>query len=188
MKINLSAILATVMAMTAATAAYGTDYYVDANYGDDGWDGTTATIPTAEQIETLTQAGESIPGPRKTLHAMMSDSRVTVGDTVWAAEGDYNEGGVVNGTAVTVNRVQVKAGVTLCASGSRDATFITGSGGSYNDGAYSNGAARCVFFIAPPSKATYGYGIVKRFTLRDGRTGSTSEFGGGATGAGLLVE
>ena len=96
-KIKLSRIFATVLAMAVATAAYGTDYYVDANNGDNGWDGTTATIPTAEQVEALTQAGEPIPGPRKTLHAMMSDSRVAVGDTVWAAEGDYNAGRVFRG-------------------------------------------------------------------------------------------
>jgi hypothetical protein len=90
-KVELGSVLVTVLAMAVATAAYGVDYYVDANNGDDGWDGTTATIPTAEQIDALTQAGEPIPGPRKTLHAMMSDSRVTVGNTVWAAEGDYND-------------------------------------------------------------------------------------------------
>ena len=184
MKSNLISVIATVLVMAAATASYGVDYYVDANYGNDAWDGTTAVIPDAATIE----AGGTIAGPRKTLHAMMEDDRVVAGDTVWAAEGDYNEGGITNGTSKTVNRVRVKAGVMLCASGSRDATFITGSGGSYVSGAYSNGAVRCVLFRDPPSGAAYGYGIVKRFTLRNGRTANTSEHGGASTGNGLLVE
>ena len=165
----------------AATAAYGVDYYVDANYGNDGWDGTTAAIPDAATIE----AGGTIAGPRKTLHAMMSDTRVVAGDTVWAAEGDYNEGGDVNGTELTTNRVQVKGGVMLCARGTRDATFISGADGI--DGAYSNGAVRCVFFL-PPENSSDGYGIVKGFTVRNGRTCNTDEYGGASTGDGLMVE
>lgn len=167
----------------AAIVAYGSDWYVDANFGNDAWDGTTASIPTQEQIE----AGGAIAGPRRTLHAMMSDDKVVAGDTVWAAEGDYNEGGLVNGTLKTVNRVQVKAGVKLAATGSRDATFITGSGGT-GTGAYTNGAARCVYFLAAPEGVDYGRGIVKGFTLREGRTGDSGEHGGASTGAGLLVE
>ena len=120
MKSNLISVIATVLVMAAATAAYGASYYVDANYGNDGWDGTTAAIPDPAMIE----AGGTIAGPRKTLHAMMSDARVTEGDTVYAAEGDYNEGGDVYGTQVTSNRVQVKAGVMLCATGAREATFM----------------------------------------------------------------
>ena len=168
------------MSVIASTVGFASNYYVDANYGNDDWDGTTATIPSQAVIDQ----GGTIPGPRKTLHAMMSDARVVAGDTVWAAEGDYNEGGDVNGTAVTTNRVQVKGGVKLCASGARDATFISGANGI--DGAYSNGAVRCVFFL-PPAKSSDGYGIVKGFTVRNGRTCASNEFGGGATGAGLMV-
>ena len=93
-----------VVAMTfvaaAVTTVYGTDYYVDANNGNNDWDGTTATIPTQEMIDQ----GGTIAGPRKTLHAMMSDARVSAGDTVWAAEGDYNDGGDVYGSRVTAER------------------------------------------------------------------------------------
>ena len=170
-----------------SAAAFATDWYVDANNGNDGWDGTTAAIPSQEVIEQCTAQGVPVPGPRKTLHAMMSDERVQPGAVVKAAEGDYNEGGDVYESNVTSNRVQVKAGVTLLATGSRDATFITGSGGSYPDG-YTNGAVRCVYFLEPPAKVEYGYGIVKGFTLRDGRTCSTSEHGGASANAGLLVE
>ena len=165
------------------------DFYVDANNGNDLWDGTTAAIPDQATVE----AGGAIPGPRKTLRAMMSDSRVVAGDTVYAAEGDYNEGVEVASGFETVNRVMVKAGVTLRATGARDATFITGSGGSYPDG-YTNGAVRCVNFIAPSTlekNAGYYYGIVKGFTLRYGRTApvdNNNESGGASKGEGLFVE
>ena len=185
------------VAAVAVMSSWATDWYVDAVNGNDQWEGSTATVPTQEQIE----AGGTVAGPRKTLHAMMSDEKVGVGDTVWAAEGDYNEGGTVNGTYKTVNRVQVKAGVTLRASGSRDNTFITGSGGSYStdpaQNAYSNGAVRCVYFLSVPAGADCGGGIVKGFTLRDGRTclkyknsddKDVEEQGGASTGTGLLVD
>jgi hypothetical protein len=35
MKTNFISVIATVLAMAAATAAYGVDYYVDANNGND---------------------------------------------------------------------------------------------------------------------------------------------------------
>ena len=170
-----------VAAGVVSSAVFASDWYVDANSGNDGWDGTTAAIPSQEVIDQ----GGTIPGPRKTLHAMMSDECVQPGDVVKAAEGDYNEGGDVYGSNITSNRVQVKAGVTLLATGSRDVTFITGSGGSDSDG-YTNGAVRCVYFLAPTSDE--GYGIVKGFTLRDGRTGSATEYGGASAQHGLLVE
>lgn len=177
-------LIAAVAVMAVATTAYGADYYVDANNGNDAWDGTTATIPDPATIE----AGGTIAGPRKTLHAMMSDARVVAGDTVWAAEGDYKEGGTVNGSLKTINRVQVKGGVMLRASGAREATFISGANG--DAGTYSNGATRCVFFLAP-SQSSDGYGIVKGFTIRKGRTcadDGTDGYGGASTGTGLMVE
>ena len=186
--------LAFVFAASAATMAYAADWYVDANNGNDDWDGSTATIPTQATIE----AGGTIAGPRKTLHAMMSDERVVAGDTVWAAEGDYKEGGTVNGEGTTINRVQVKGGVMLRASGSRDKTFISGANGTENK--YTAGATRCVFFLPPVNEAD-GYGIVKGFTIRKGRTApgrmvlnekneeeEVKEYGGGTTGAGLVSE
>lgn len=188
--------LAFLFAVVAVTLAYGADYYVDANNGNDDWDGTTAAIPDQATIDAA--AGGTVAGPRKTLHAMMSDERVVAGDTVWAAEGDYNEGGIVNGEGTTINRVQVKGGVMLRASGARDNTFISGANGT--DGKYTAGATRCVFFL-PPVNEEDGYGIVKGFTVRNGRTapGRTvlnenneeevvSEYGGASTGEGLMSD
>ena len=186
--------LAVVFAAIAVNMAYGTDYYVDANYGNDAWDGTTAAIPDQATID----AGGTIAGPRKTLHAMMSDERVVAGDTVWAAEGNYKEGGTVNGEGTTINRVQVKGGVMLRASGSRDKTFISGANGT--ESKYTAGATRCVFFL-PPVNEEDGYGIVKGFTIRNGRTApgrmvlnekneeeEVKEYGGGTTGNGLVSD
>ena len=45
MKTNIGNVIAMVLAMAAVTAAYATDYYVDANNGNDAWDGTAAAIP-----------------------------------------------------------------------------------------------------------------------------------------------
>ena len=175
--------LAFVFAMAVASMAYAANnWYVDANNGNDNWDGTTATIPTQATIDE----GGTIAGPRKTLHAMMSDDCVVAGDTVWAAEGDYNDGGTVNGSEVTLNRVQVKGGVTLRASGLRERTFITGADGA-GETSYSLGATRCVFFV-PPVITSDGYGIVKGFTIRNGRTAVNTEYGGGTSGAGLVSE
>ena len=189
---KLNSLIAIGFAATAFTGAWGADWYVDANNGNDVWDGTSAAIPSQEAIDAATAAGVAASGPRKTLHAMMSDERVVAGDTVNAAEGDYCEGGAVNGSKETVNRVQIKAGVTLTATQGRNNTFIIGSGGVFSSNqeinAYTNGAVRCVYFLSPPANAGYGYGIVKGFTLKDGRTANTNEHGGASYGYGLLVE
>ena len=70
-----------------SAAAFATDWYVDANSGNDSWDGTTAAIPSQEVIDQCTAQGVPVPGPRKTLHAMMSDECVQPGHVVNAAEG-----------------------------------------------------------------------------------------------------
>ena len=67
----------------------GRDYYVDAASGNDLWDGSTAVIPSVEQ-----QRLETVPGPRKTLAGAMAIEGLTSGDTVHAAPGVYNEGGM----------------------------------------------------------------------------------------------
>ena len=66
--------------------AYADDWYVDANNGNDAWDGMTGAIPTQAMIDE----GGTIAGPRRTLQAMMSDDCVKAG---WVAGGDCNDGG-----------------------------------------------------------------------------------------------
>ena len=90
---SMSKVAVCVLVGIASATVFATDWYVDANSGNDSWDGTAAVIPTAEQVEALSQAGEPIPGPRKTLHAMMSDARVSAGDTVWAAAPSFRRWG-----------------------------------------------------------------------------------------------
>ena len=85
---KLNSLIAIGFAATAFTGVFGADWYVDANNGNDAWDGTSAAIPSQEAIDDAAAAGVAAPGPRKTLHAMMSDERVVAGDTVNAAEGN----------------------------------------------------------------------------------------------------
>ena len=98
----------------------GKDYYVDANYGHDDWDGSTAAIPTEEQKQLPV-----VPGPRKTLAAAMAISGLAAGDTVHAAPGVYNEGGMNHATCGS-NRVIVADGVLLVADQGASVTTIEG--------------------------------------------------------------
>ena len=41
-----SSIITVFMSVAFAAVACGDEWYVDANNGNDGWDGTTAAIPT----------------------------------------------------------------------------------------------------------------------------------------------
>ena len=90
---------------------YSTDWYVDADNGNDENDGWTAGTA------------------KKTLAAAMAN--VLSGDTVHAAAGIYNEGTMMNpvnligGTAIP-SRVVIPAGVALVATEGPDVTFIEG--------------------------------------------------------------
>lgn len=102
-------------------------FYVDAMHGDDGWDGTTATIPTQEMID----AGGTIHGPKKSLQA--AHDAVT-GDypIVFAAPGVYNTGVATNyqsGTSSPCIRrlVATKNYIGFIASEGPTATFIVGA-------------------------------------------------------------
>ena len=85
--------LKSLMAAACAALALGgfaaaNNYYVDANNGNDLWDGSTPEIPSAE----VQAAGGTIPGPKKTLEKVMTDCNPVSGDTVHAAAGVYQEG------------------------------------------------------------------------------------------------
>lgn len=167
-----------ILAVTAATAtvfAQAETWFVDATSGNDSWDATTAEIPTSGTV-----------GPKKTLSAVMA--LASVGDVIKAAEGTYAEGyDVVDGN-ITTNRVAVKAGVLLEATGRRKATIIQGD---------TTLKYRCIYFIEPTEdEKTAGIeaGVVKGFSITDGRTLGSKDTsvayaqGGGALNAGLLVE
>ena len=89
-------------------AALATDYYVDAENGDDGYTGTAP-------IEDLS----GTTGPKKSLKGAMEISGLKSGDVVWAAAGVYSNEVMtttetIGSASVTVkNRVVVPASVTL---------------------------------------------------------------------------
>ena len=63
-------------------ALFATDYYVDANNGNDDWDGTSNYDNRDESIGK---------GPKKTLVGAMAITGLGSGDVVHAAEGVYDE-------------------------------------------------------------------------------------------------
>ncbi len=82
---KLAPIMAIVVAALFTGAAGATDYYVDAENGNDAWDGSSAT------------RGEGDVGPKETLVGAMAISGLASGDIVHAAEGYYTN--KVMGTA-----------------------------------------------------------------------------------------
>ena len=169
----------------AGFAMAGNVWYVDAVNGNDGWDGTTAEIPSSGTV-----------GPRKTLVKVME--LASAGDTIYAAEGDYDSGEILADGNATSNRVIVKAGALLAASGRRANTFISGrlSDSSGHSGGNHANAVRAIFFATPTAEETsagFAGGVVKGFTIRKGRTSrdtanENNRCGGGVFGPGLVVD
>ena len=148
--------LACAVALTFSLRA-GNDYYVDANFGDDSWDGSTATIPTDEQRLLGT-----VSGPRKTLAGAMAITGLAAGDTVHAAPGVYNEGGMKNSCGS--NRVIVANGVLLVADQGASVTTIEGKISTAEGNV--NGCA------ADSMRAVYmeNGAVLKGFTVTKGRS------------------
>lgn len=158
----------------------GSDYYVDANNGDDAWDGSTAVLPSAEQLLL-----SPVPGPRKTLAGAMAIPGLTSGDTVHAAPGVYNERGMSNSAGS--NRVIVAAGVLLVADKGASVTTIEGkiSTAAGNKNGCAADSMRAVYLAS--TAALKGFTVTKgrpSFTSASGDTG----FGGGVSGGGLAAE
>ena len=142
-----------VLALLFSGALFATDYYVDANNGNDDWDGTSAT------------RGAGNVGPKKTLVGAMAITGLGRGDVVYAAEGYYTNGVAEVGTSRY--RVSVPANVHLVASGRVSETFIVGEEApaeAADRDAYGNGTGsmRCVYL----SSAARLIG----FTVTGGRT------------------
>ena len=162
------ALTSVVCAFAGGTSRAGNDWYVNANVGDDGYDGT-AQLPAPD-------ATTSKVGPKKTLKAAMEIPGLAADDIVHAAAGTYAEGemgpdGYLYST--TTNRVIVKSGVGLVADEGPDVTFIEGRKPSTGK-AVGPDAIRCV--------ALQEYAWIKDFTLKGGATmsnGSSSDCGGG---------
>lgn len=150
------------------TATYSTNWYVNANTGNDGNSGFTPETPW----RTLAK-----------LQAMKSV--FWSGDVVHAARGDYNDLTVM--TTLRCNyisgyelpsRVEVPDGVTLVADEGPDVTFITGESGS-GDMGMGTGAVRCASICDG--------GRLEGFTLRGGSTLNAQTDGDQFCGGGVLA-
>ena len=184
----------TSMLFVAGVVSAGNVWYVDAVNGNDGLDGTTAVVPEVGSSESLS-------GPRKTLVKVME--LASAGDTIYAAEGEYRDGAMLADGNTTSNRVVIKAGVQLVASGLRARTRIFGALSSLPSSAGTSrgnniDAVRAVFFVTPTAtEKTAGImgGVLKGFTVMRGRTtidknviSSSCRNGGGVFGPGLVVD
>jgi len=135
-------------------------FYVDPVNGDDGNDGCRPTSAF------------------KTLAGVMAHPWLGAGDTVYLKAGTYAEGVVTNGDARTLNRVVVKAGVTVEGLGEKpEDVVIMGADAPLENqvaNAYGCGtnAVRCAKLV--------GGCILKNLTLAGGRVyvnGTTSSSG-----------
>ena len=157
-------------------AALATNYYVDAENGDDGW---TGTVPIESRVGTT--------GPKKSLKGAMEISGLKSGDVVWAAAGVYSNEVMtttetIGSTSVTVkNRVVVPASVTLKATDGALKTFIVGEADETDPKWNGCGpdSVRCVFL---GKKAT-----LIGFTVTGGHAVMTSA-SAGALGGGISCD
>ena len=92
-------------------AGAGNSYYVNADIGNDNYDGTSPTILS----DTV--------GPKETLICAFNNA--VDGDTVYAGAGVYSNGVYVTSAGLRL-RAYVKTGVTLVGEGP-DTTFIVGA-------------------------------------------------------------
>ena len=148
------------------------DFYVNADpaKASDDYDGTAPEWA----------GGDSKTGPKLTLQGAMEISGLRSGDTVHAAAGVYDRGGILltNGAS---NRVAVVGGVMLIGAGA-DKTTVKGASGSGENG-IGPGAMRAVYLNQ--------YAVIQGFTITGGRTESAADAaknrGAGIDGAGGLA-
>lgn len=153
-------------ALLSAAVAPAKDWYVDANYGNNEWDGSCKYADRDEGAKK---------GPKKWLSEAMMIPDLGENDVVHAAEGIYNEGEMWDG--YNTNRVILaKAGLGLVADGRREKTIIEGAISSDQECGNGAGAIRCVRFTGQKS-------YVRGFIIRKGRTDAlgskTWEYAGG---------
>ena len=161
--------LALVALAGVAMQSFATTWYVDAENGNDDWNGL-ADLANAVPASNV--------GPKKTL-AVFTDL-VRSGDTIYAAPGWYTNGVVTSGSRF---RLYTSAGnIKLISTGSAADTFI---GGAVDETVTQNADP---FGCGPngvvPVKMLGGNNVIRGFTLTDGRqtqfTNSDTYYGGGA--------
>lgn len=183
-KIGKFGILA-ISAFTGLVTGAGT-YYVDANNGNDEWDGT---VEKADK-ETV---DETKHGPRKTLAKIVEIAK-NDGDVIIALPGTYNEG-LCDADKLTHSRVRVPCGVTLQSKSGPEKTFIVGANGKRDSSRDTllNGtdAARCVYFDesgASWSARVVGFTLCGGHTVNKEATTTAEEiYGGAVSGRGCAI-
>ena len=94
-------------------SALATDWYADADHGNDLWDGTSPDFVSGTT------------GPKKTLQAALDIEGLKSGDTLWLLPGDYNDGAADSCRGfITVSGLKIKS------TGGADVTFVTGASGT----------------------------------------------------------
>ena len=170
MKTKAAVLLAVALAATARL--FATEYYVDAENGNDAYDGSSAT------------RGEGDVGPKETLAGAMAISGLTSGDIVYAAEGYYTN--KVMGTAPALYRVVVPRSVKLIASGRADRTFIVGKAAdddAEDRDSLGNGTGflRCVYLNN--GAQLIGFTVTGGHTPKSASDKDENAYGGGIVGA-----
>ena len=133
---------------SSVVALYTTDWYVDAENGDDAKDGFTPDFA------------------KRTLKAILTVDGLASGDTVHAAPGTYGEGVMTNTLEQPMlSRAIVSAGVTLLGDAGAAATIIKGAAATESDAnmhGCGSDAVRCV--------ALHDNASLTGFTLTGGHT------------------
>lgn len=180
-----SSLLAVALSFCAAPL-WAVEYFVDAENGNDAWDGTSATFVS------------DLKGPKKTIRAaveLANDPDRTEKAVVTVAPGtyggdasDYVEWTDTSGNASNVNvgrsRVVItKSNLVLRSSGGRDKTVIRGYQPTGGIGA---GAIRGIWIAnqATSSSDNAKDIVIEGFTFADGATASSSSANGWGGGVG----
>lgn len=159
-------------------SAFAVEYFVDANHGNDDWDGTSSNYVSG------------VKGPKKTLQAAveLADGTPTV---ITALPGVYDDGEATVGDHHARVAI-VQPSVTLRSLGGKEVTHIVGRQSATETGIGAD-ALRCVFVqkrdgLGDGSLVQATNIVIQGFTLRNGATrgssGATGQ-GGGAYCAGL---
>lgn len=166
MDVRMKSALLVGCALAAFSVSAANDWYVDANYGNDEWDGSCKYADRDEDAKK---------GPKLTLKAAMEIPALANDDVVHAARGVYDKGEIWDDGVS--NRVVISKNIGLVGDEGRDVTFIDGFISSEQACGNGSDAVRCVKFT------TAGKAYVKGFTIRNGRTQGVSEptwnYGGG---------
>ena len=166
-----------ILGAAGTLAAFGAQYFVDADNGNDGWNGEAA----------VHQEGTSV-GPKRTIQAAVGLADGTTATTISVAPGVYgaDQGATsVDGNG-TLNRLVIdKANVTIVATGGKEDTHIVGARDDSVAFGQGPNAVRCIYVKTVAPATLYQGIVIKGFTIRDGATYGA---GTGANGGAMFCE